>query len=312
MSSKVTEAEYERLVSQHRGYLWGLCFRMTGNAEQADDLVQDTFARALEKPPPDTRRPWRPWLTRVAVNLSRDALRRRKHVPYVGEWLPSVMETAELEQRGALDTGGTDARYEQLESVTTAFLCALEALTEQQRAVLLLRDVFDYSVKETAQALDLSESNVKTTLHRARAVMADYDSTRKPMPELSTRVEETLGRMMQVLARADYDGLRALLSEQVREYGDGGGEFLAARKVVTGPENVARFLIGLAEKRGQPVLAQLRHLNGLPSIYAEYEAGHPRDAPRFTMTIRLDADGRIDRVYSTLATAKLCLPEGAA
>src|SRR5207248_2077949 len=78
------------------------------------------------------------------------------------------------------DGGSTIARYDLLESVSFAFLVALEALTPRQRAVLLLRDVFDYSVRETAGALGLSEANVKTTHHRARRAMRAYDASRVP------------------------------------------------------------------------------------------------------------------------------------
>src|ERR671914_2827087 len=78
-----------------RNLLWGLCYRMTGNAADADDLVQETFVRAMERPPRDTSRDWRPWLVRVAINLSRDLLRRRRRTGYTGEWLPSPVPTAE-------------------------------------------------------------------------------------------------------------------------------------------------------------------------------------------------------------------------
>src|SRR5207344_2759291 len=80
---------------RHERFLWGLCYRMTGSAADADDLVQDTFARALERPPRDLEHSVRPWLTRVAVNLARDSLRRRKRSEYVGPWLPEPIETDE-------------------------------------------------------------------------------------------------------------------------------------------------------------------------------------------------------------------------
>src|SRR6185295_12271247 len=76
-----------------RRFLWGLCYRLTGSAADADDLVQETFVRAMERPPPRTDEPARPWLVRVATNLGRDLLRRRKRRGYVGPWLPSPIET---------------------------------------------------------------------------------------------------------------------------------------------------------------------------------------------------------------------------
>ena len=135
----------------------------------------------LERPPSDTRQPWRPWLVRVATNARRDAWRRQKVREYKGPWLPSPVETAGV-AKSLIETGLEDVegRYQLLESVSFAFLLALEALTPQQRAVLLLRDVYDYSIRETAQALRLTPSNVKTTLHRARQTLAAYDGERRP------------------------------------------------------------------------------------------------------------------------------------
>jgi RNA polymerase sigma-70 factor (ECF subfamily) len=154
---------------EHRGLLWHLCYRMTGIAADADDLVQETFLRAIERPPPRTDMALRPWLVRVALNLARDLLRRRRRRrEYTGPWLPSPIETGEPGADAADDRvlpafepslpglGSTEGRYDLVESVTFAFLLALEALTPQQRAVLLLRDVFDYSVRETAEALAVS------------------------------------------------------------------------------------------------------------------------------------------------------------
>ncbi|HUI26376.1 MAG TPA: sigma-70 family RNA polymerase sigma factor, partial [Candidatus Kryptonia bacterium] len=179
----VATASVADLFHQHRQFLWGLCYRMTGSAADADDLVQETFVRAIEHPPARPDEPWRPWLVRVAMNLGRDWLRRRKRRSYVGPWLPAPIETGDEASPPAFEPlvdgeHTTEGRYDLLESVSFAFLLALEALTSQQRAVLLLRDVFDYSVRDTATALAMSQPNVKTTHHRARRAMRDYDRTR--------------------------------------------------------------------------------------------------------------------------------------
>jgi RNA polymerase sigma-70 factor (ECF subfamily) len=134
----------------------------------------------LQRPPRDRSRPWRPWLTRVALNVGRDLLRKRRRRRYEGPWLPEILPTGEETSPPSFEPreAGPGARYDRLESVSLAFLLALEALTPAQRAVLLLRDVFDYAVRETAEALDLSEANVKTTHLRARRAMEAYDRER--------------------------------------------------------------------------------------------------------------------------------------
>src|SRR5262247_1621751 len=216
MSSAATQSfktsAFEEIFRAHERFIWGLCYRMTGNAADADDLAQETFVRAWERPPARTDEPWRPWLVSVAMNLSRDLLRRRKRRRYEGPWLPSPIETGDEftppSYEPVDEEGNPAARYDMLESVSFAFLLALEALKPAQRAVLLLRDVFDYSVKETAGALGMSEPNVKTTHHRARHAMSAYDQERRaPSAALSAQTQEALTRLVTCLVNQDAPGI---------------------------------------------------------------------------------------------------------
>ncbi len=142
----------------------------------------------------------------------------------------------------AYEPAATEGRYDLLETCTFAFLLALEALTPQQRAVLLLRDVFDYSVAETAAALDRSAANVKTTHHRARRTMAAYDAARRPPTRaVQDATRGALARFMAALRDGGAVTIEAALAADVRTTSDGGGEFHAARKVVLGRTRVARF-----------------------------------------------------------------------
>ena len=86
--------DYQEVYSEHGDFLWGYCYRLTGSAADAEDLVQETFVRAIERPPVDVDKPWRPWLVRVATNLRHDAWRKQKVREYKGPWLPSPIETA--------------------------------------------------------------------------------------------------------------------------------------------------------------------------------------------------------------------------
>src|SRR5262245_41591051 len=166
---------------------------MTGSAADADDVVQETFLRALARPPAQNDAPLMPWLVQVALNASRDVLRRRRRRGYTGPWLP---EPIELET----PDGAADARSDLLASASYAFLLALEALSARQRAVLLLRDVFDYSVSETATVLAVSEGAVKTAHHRARRSMQDYDRKRVPRtPESAAKSERAFAELMSAL-----------------------------------------------------------------------------------------------------------------
>lgn len=293
----------------HRGFLWGLSYRLTGCAADADDVVQETFVRALRHPPERLDQPLRPWLARVALNLGRDVLRRRRRRAYDGPWLPSPVETAEPEpsafEAWARD-GSPGARYELMESLSMAFLLALEALTPTQRAVLLLRDVFDYTVRETAATLDLSESNVKVTHLRARRALAGYDRARRPGgAQHSARTQGALERFLACLAQGDAPGLEELLAEGVRARSDGGGEFTAARRPIVGRSNVARFLLGLAAKARAVPRVEWRRANGLPALLLSTPEPRPGWAPRVLVQCLVDDDGRISEVLTVLASRKL-------
>jgi RNA polymerase sigma-70 factor, ECF subfamily len=286
---------------EHGRFVWGLCYRMTGSASDADDLLQETFARALASPPPDVSAPWRPWLVRVAVNLARDRLRRRKREPYVGPWLPALVDTGNETADGV----DLEHRYGLLESVTFAFLMACEALTPRQRAVLLLRDVLDYSVDETARALALTATNVKTTHHRARAAMDAYDAARRPPTRaLQEETRAALERFAAALATGDPAQVEALLNPSAITINDTAGDYRAALRVVVGSSRVARLYIGLM-KKVPPGRLELRTLNGLPAMVVEVHDPPPRIAPRLVFRCDLGPDGRIDQIHAVLARAKL-------
>lgn len=301
--------QLEDIFTAHERFLWGLCYRMTGNAADADDLVQETFIRAMKSPPARTDEPWRPWLVRVAINLSRDLLRQRRRQSYEGEWLPSPIETEPPAFDPPDESGNPSTRYELLESVSYAFLLALEALTPTQRAVLLLRDVFDYSVLETATALAMSEANVKTTLHRARKAIAEYERARRPLTQaLQQQVQQTLQKFLQCLFQHDVAGAEALLAENVRHVSDGGGEFHAARVPIVGRDKVLLFntrLLQIAAAHSYEVRSEWRVLNGMPALVFEISNIPNGFAPRTVMLCQLNAEGQIAQIHSVLASRKL-------
>ena len=299
------------LYEEHERFLWGLCYRLTGSAADADDLVQTTFVRAMESPPARTDEPWRPWLTRVAINLGRDLLRRRKRQRYVGPWLPSPVETGDESALASYEpqlAAGvtTEGRYDMLESVSFAFLLALEALTPKQRAILLLRDVFDYSVTETADALGVSEPDVKTTHHRARRAMEAYDRERcRPTREEQDRTRAALAELMGAFARGDLASAEKQLASSVVALSDGGGEFFAARVPVVGADRVAKFYRNVATRSLAGAAHEMTMLNGLPAIVTEIPGPVHGQAAHLVTAIVLDREGRVARIWSVLATRKL-------
>lgn len=295
---------------EHKRVLWGMCYRMTGSAADADDIVQDTFVKALERPPTDMEAPIRPWLVKVAMNLSRDHLRRRRRREYFGPWLPSPVLTDGEDPSPLADPISTEdspgVRYDKAESITLAFLLALEALTPAQRAVLLLRDVFDYSTVETAEALVMSEANIKVTLHRARRIMGSYEKNR--VSNFSRRVEEmrdTLQRFLSRLASGDAQGLKEMLAADVVLVTDGGGEINALADPVYGSEKVLRLIAKLYEANRDVTSTSVRNVNGEPAILVERSQMRTGHASFFTMHCELDEHSRMRRLHFVFAPSKL-------
>jgi RNA polymerase sigma-70 factor, ECF subfamily len=275
---------------------------MTGSAADADDVVQETFIRALARPPGRLDLPLRPWLAKVAINLARDVLRRRRARAYVGPWLPTPVELPEVV---SAEAPSPEARYDLAESASFAFLRALEVLTPRERAVLVLRDVFDYSVRETADALDTSQAAIKTAHHRARRALADYDRSRcPPTLEHALRTERALRALLGALTSGDKRAVEALLSRDARAVSDGGGEFLAALKPIRGASKVARFFSALSVRAGQSRVVW-RSLNALPAVVIEIEKPKPRTASRVVLIADVDAGGAIREIDVVLSTAKL-------
>lgn len=294
----------------HRDGVWGLCYRMTGSAADAEDLVQETFRRAVERPPADASRPWWPWLVRVATRLSIDALRRRRTRGYVGPWLPEpfATETPEATARLTADvaTSNAEVRYGALESATLAFLYALEALTPLQRAVLILREVVALSGPEVADVLDISPANVRVALHRARRAMERYDTCRVlPTTQTNAAALALMQQFMTALASGDTDAVIGLLRDDVAAINDGAGVHYAALKPVRGADKVARFHQGVLRRGGGVVGVRPVMLNHTPAWLVDLEPHRPRDAPRAMTRVDVDADGRVWQVHTLVAPAKL-------
>ena len=297
---KPATAALERVFAARQRMLWGLCYRLTGIAADADELVQETFVRALERPPRGGGGDGDlgAWLVRVATNLSLDRLRARRRRRYVGAWLPSPVETED-----AVD--GADARYELRETASYAYLLALEALTPKARAVVILRDVFEYPAGEVAMLLDTSEANVRVLHHRARRRLAAAHADPRPRGDVAAATERALQAFLDCLARQDVRGLEALLTESVRTVTDGGGEYTALRGPLAGRGRVIRFHLETARRRGPISRVAMRSVNGLPALVIETTPLRPQMGPRVVLRCEVDPDGRIRELQAVLASRKL-------
>ena len=302
-------AQLATLFRAQQRRVWGLAYRLTASAEDADDIVQEAFARLVAQPPESPIEDLGPWLRRVATNLGIDALRRRRHRAYLGPWLPSPVETSQADwlDAQASEQPDPEARYGLVESVTYAFLLALEALGPRQRAVLLLRDVLGASARETADLIGASEGNVRVLHTRARHALEAYDQSRCiPTPELLARHRGVLDQLLGCLLAQDARGLEALLAESVHTVTDAAGEFTALAMPMAGRARVARFYLAAALQRRAPgTRIEVRLVNGLPAALITLERPVRRQAPRTLLRCELDDTGRIRLVHAILAPRKL-------
>jgi RNA polymerase sigma-70 factor (ECF subfamily) len=250
-------------------------------------------------------------LVRVVTNLSLDALRRRKRRRYDGPWLPEPVEDGDgepdsLAQRPS-DGADPERRYGLAESATCAFLIALEALAPRPRAALLLRDVLDYSARETADVLETSEANVRVLHLRGRRALADYDRDRCiPDAALRDRHREALERLRRCMLAQDARGLEALFTESVHTITDANGEYSALAQPMSGRARVARFYRSAAlHRQASDARSEIRLANGLPALFTVLGRPVRRQAPRSLLRVELDGAGLICEVQVVLAPRKL-------
>jgi len=216
---------FEQLVGPHRDELRLHCYRMLGSSHDADDMVQETLVRAWRgKESLDDQRAVRAWLYRIGTNVCIDELARRAKRavpssagppgdPNAPPVPPSEQAWIEPCPNTWLGGGPRDpaTRIELKESVTLAFVAALQLLTPPQRAVLLLRDVVGLTAVETADALEMTVPAAKSALHRARAAVEE-----RPLARGDVGLDADLvARYVHAWESADPDAMVALLHEEV-------------------------------------------------------------------------------------------------
>lgn len=301
--------ELEELFRAQRKRLWALAYRLTGTAEDAEDVVQDAFVRLLADPSVAPLDEVGPWLARVVTNLGLDTLRRRRRRPYVGPWLPSPVPTSETDPLEELvsPTPDPERRYEIAESVRLAFLLALEALSPRQRAVLLFRDVLGYSARETAERVGATEGSVRVAHLRARRALEPYDAARTvPTLELRARHQSVLEQFLASLLAQDARALEALLADSVETRTDAAGEYTALAAPLAGRSRVARLYLVAARNRQEVGLrTEIRVVNGLPAAWLTLAHPVRHQAPRTLIQLELDAEGCIHRIHTVLSSRKL-------
>jgi RNA polymerase sigma-70 factor (ECF subfamily) len=275
----------EEAFAHHRRLLFTVAYEMLGSASDAEDVVQETWLRWADVDHAVVRDP-RAYLVRIvtrqALNRLRSLARRREE--YVGEWLPEPLVTSP----------DVAADVELAESVSMAMLTVLETLGPAERAVFVLREVFDTPYDEIAEAVGKSSAAVRQIAHRAR----EHVAARRPRVSVSTtEQQEAVDRFLAAVRHGDLQGLLDVLAPDVVAVADGGGVVSAARRPIEGAERVAGLLIrGL---RAVEVEAAAVWLNGSPAFRLDTADGL---SAAVSVTVE---DGRITRIYVVANPHKL-------
>jgi len=225
-------ADDTRVFEDARPGLLALAYRILGSVADAEDAVQDTFLKWSGADRSDIRSA-PSWLTTTCTRRCLDLLRaaHRSRVNYVGVWLPEPVQTVSEE--------GPEDVSDLASSLSMAFLLLLERLTPKERAAYLLRDIFDLSYADIADALDIKESACRKLVSRAKANVDRADVRNVTSPE---RQEQLLAEFENAVVSGSTERLASLLSSEIRLSADGGGKVPAVRKVLHGVEEVVRFL----------------------------------------------------------------------
>ena len=269
---------FAQLIDPYRRELQVHCYRFLGSVQDAEDALQDTLLSAWQGLAGfEGRASVRTWLYRVATSRCLDALRAGRRRPPVSAPPPAGLEPPEPTRLGELGwlepypdvlleglpdrAPGPEARYEARESISLAFITALQLLPPRQRAALILRDVLGFHASEAARVLDSTEESVTSALKRARAALERHQRSPEPAPRPGSAAERRLvDELTRAFEAADVDGIVALLTEDV---------WLTMPPLpleYQGRELAARFLVATAFRPGWTARLIPTRANGQPAF----------------------------------------------
>ncbi len=263
----------------HRNLLFTVAYELLGSAADAEDVLQETWLRWVDVDL-DTVRDQRAYLVRITTRQALNRLRtlsRRKET-YVGQWLPEPLLTAP----------DVAEDVELAESVSMAMLLVLETLTPTERAVFVLREVFDLGYDEIAEAVDKEPATVRQIAHRARAHVA----ARRPRGAVSAaEARGAIEAFQRAVETGDLQNLVDILAPDVVLLGDGGGLRQAIPKPVVGADKVSRVLAaGLPRVHGVVTVEPVQ-INGSPALIIRIDGEIDN-----VVAVRID-DGLVSGLY---------------
>ena len=269
----------EQGFEAYRPLMLSIAYRMLGSMTEAEDIVQEAYIR-YQGAAPEQIWSHKAYLSTIVTRLCLNQLQsaRSRRETYIGPWLPEPVLTQPDDR---LDPA---REAERAESISIAFLTLLEELTPVERAVFLLREVFDFDYSEVAEIVGKEEAACRQMASRAKKHIAAHRARFKADPDLHRRM---LDRFVAAVSTGDLDGLMALLAEDVTMWTDGGGKARgAATQPLHGREAVAKFIASSSRQPGSGSLKpELSEVNGEPALIVRQDG-----QPRLVMTFVADGD----------------------
>src|SRR5579884_414217 len=252
---------------QYRPFMFSIAYRMLGSVSEAEDILQNAYVRYRQIEASTITSP-KAFLSTMVTRLCLNYLQtvRVQRESYLGPWLPEPLLTED-------DPESPTSQAEKLESISMAFLVLLERLTPVERAVFLLREVFDYPYAEIAAIVGKEEASCRQILSRAKKFIATQHPRFAPSTE---QHHQLLQQFLDAVQEGDLAGLTQLLTSDVTLSTDGGGKVRgAATRVLHGSEAVAKFMIAVAQRYMQVISTiEITQANGEPAILIRVD-GHP-------------------------------------
>ncbi|MFC5263304.1 RNA polymerase sigma-70 factor [Kribbella qitaiheensis] len=258
MSDQAGDPATEAFVA-HRNLLFTVAYEILGSAADSEDVLQETWLRWV-KVDLDQVRDQRAYLIRITTRQSLNRLRtlQRRREAYVGPWLPEPLLTAP----------DAAADVELAESVSMAMMLVLETLSPTERAVFVLREVFEVGYDEIAAAVDKTPAAVRQIAHRAR----QHVDARRPRKVVSpSEGQAVLAAFQRAVEASDLQGLLDVLAPDVVAVSDGGGLKLSALQPIVGVEKVIRMFVGSMQKIGGTLSTEPTVINGSPALLFSFD-----------------------------------------
>jgi RNA polymerase sigma-70 factor, ECF subfamily len=270
---------------EHRNLLFTVAYEMLGSAADAEDVLQETWLRWADVDRSEVRDE-RAYLVRITTRLALNRMRTnaRRRESYVGPWLPEPL----------LTTPDVAEDVELADSVSLAMLTVLETLGPTERAVFVLREVFDFGYDEIAEAVDKTPAAVRQIAHRARTHVEERRPRGAPSPNEHDRAMQGF---LNAVATGDIQSLMDVLAPDVVLITDGGGVKKAALRPILGRDKVVRFLDAVTE--GLDAVADLVVVNGAPALRVVV------DGELDTVAQMVIEDDKVTGIYVVRNPAKL-------